>query len=570
MNTDKSQTDAITYKPPVIDGDKVRIDLSRNEALPAIAPDLLAQYTLDASRVSRYPDSANLAKAIATRHGVDASQVVVTAGGDEAIDRVIRACLVNRQLDRRRVLTHQPTFEMIEVYAAASSGVMCGPVWTEGEFPLKEILQQLSDEVALLALVTPNNPTGRSIPFAELQQAVLQAEQGGIPVMVDLAYIEFADSDPTSWLLERKQVVMIRTFSKAFGMAGCRLGYALTSNAELAHKIRGIAGPFPTSRISLELGIAALQRLDAMQDSVNAIKDCRRWLVEGLTSRGVHVLPSDANFVLAKFEAAGTVFEKLLRHGIAVRIFPGRDLLQGYLRITVPRSANEQTLLAHALGISSGDSETQLGSRPTSSWQADGQEDSDHRTGQLTRQTRETTIRCFVNLDRSRPPKISTGIGFFDHMLTALGTHSGIELQVECQGDLQVDDHHSIEDCGLVIGSTISDALGDRKGVRRYGWALLAMDEALAQVAIDLSGRPSSVINLNLVNERIGDVASENLTHFFQSLAVTLRCALHIDVVCGDNDHHKAEAAFKGLAKALAMAVSRTGDESIPSTKGSL
>lgn len=197
-------------------------------------------------------------------------------------------------------------------------------------------------------------------------------------------------------------------------------------------------------------------------------------------------------------------------------------------------------------------------------------EKNQERIAAVTRETSETAIDCRINLDNPGSPEMSTGLGFLDHMLTAFSVHSGIELRIHCRGDLHVDDHHSVEDCALVIGSALDDALGDRKGIARYGWAIVPMDESLARVAIDLSGRPASVVELGLTREKLGDVACENLTHFFQSLAVTLKCALHVDVLRGENDHHRIEAAFKGLAKAMAMAVARTGDSSVPSTKGVL
>ncbi|MEM8756629.1 MAG: imidazoleglycerol-phosphate dehydratase HisB [Planctomycetota bacterium] len=192
------------------------------------------------------------------------------------------------------------------------------------------------------------------------------------------------------------------------------------------------------------------------------------------------------------------------------------------------------------------------------------------RKAELSRETGETRVRAAVDLDRPAPPAIETGLGFLDHMLTAVAVHGRIGLELSCTGDLHVDDHHTAEDCALTLGTAIDQALGDRGGIERFGEASIPMDEALARCAIDLSGRPASAISLGLRRERLGDVACENLHHVFQSLAQTMRAAVHIDVVRGVNDHHRAEAAFKAFAVALRRAVARTGHASIPSTKGVL
>lgn len=192
------------------------------------------------------------------------------------------------------------------------------------------------------------------------------------------------------------------------------------------------------------------------------------------------------------------------------------------------------------------------------------------RTARVTRATRETSIQVAVTLDGTGQSTIATGIGFLDHMLTALSQHSRIDLQLACSGDLHIDDHHTAEDCALALGQAIDQALGDRRGITRFASAYAPLDEALARTVIDLSGRPAPVIDLQLTREMLGTIACENLTHFFVSLATTLRCALHVDVLRGSNDHHKAEAAFKSLALALRQAVARDGSDAVPSTKGVL
>jgi imidazoleglycerol phosphate dehydratase HisB len=192
------------------------------------------------------------------------------------------------------------------------------------------------------------------------------------------------------------------------------------------------------------------------------------------------------------------------------------------------------------------------------------------RTATITRATRETKITCTVNLDGTGESRIATGIGFLDHMLTALSKHSGIDIDLACTGDLHIDDHHTAEDCALTIGQALDQALASRLGITRFASAYAPLDESLARAVLDLSGRPLAIVNLMLLRDSIGTLAAENVPHFFRSLATTLRATLHLDILRGENDHHKAEAAFKALALALKQAVARTASTDVPSTKGSL
>lgn len=189
------------------------------------------------------------------------------------------------------------------------------------------------------------------------------------------------------------------------------------------------------------------------------------------------------------------------------------------------------------------------------------------RRAQVQRNTRETRISVQVDLDSEAAPHAQTGIGFFDHMLEQLGKHGGFSLQVKCDGDLHIDEHHTIEDCALAIGQALREALGDKRGIARYAFTL-PMDETLASAALDLSGRPYFVFDGELKRERVGAFPTELLPHFFRSLCETLGANLHLKVQ-GENDHHQVEACFKVVARCLRMAVARSG-EVLPSTKGVL
>jgi imidazoleglycerol-phosphate dehydratase len=192
------------------------------------------------------------------------------------------------------------------------------------------------------------------------------------------------------------------------------------------------------------------------------------------------------------------------------------------------------------------------------------------RRAEVTRKTSETAITLALTLEGEGRAEIATGIGFLDHMLTSFARHARLDLTLKCEGDLEIDDHHTVEDCALALGQALDRALGERRGIARFGFAYAPLDEALARAVVDLSGRPCAVVDLGLAREMLGELACENVAHFFASLATTGRMALHLDVLRGANDHHRAEAAFKALALALRQAVRVDGPNQVPSTKGVL
>jgi imidazoleglycerol-phosphate dehydratase len=193
------------------------------------------------------------------------------------------------------------------------------------------------------------------------------------------------------------------------------------------------------------------------------------------------------------------------------------------------------------------------------------------RTAEMNRKTRETKVEVSLNLDGSGAASVHTGVGFFDHMLDLLCRHSLIDLTINAEGDLQVDPHHTVEDVGIVIGQALDRALADKRGIARYGWAIIPMDESLAQVAIDLSGRPAFVFGAKFSGESIGVFPVELVEEFFKALSTSAKMNLHISVPYGTNNHHISEAIFKATARALRQAVARDPrSDDVPSTKGSL
>ena len=200
------------------------------------------------------------------------------------------------------------------------------------------------------------------------------------------------------------------------------------------------------------------------------------------------------------------------------------------------------------------------------------------RTARVSRETGETKIEVRLDLDgraKGLPDdapriEVKTGIGFFDHMLHALAFHGGWRLELTCDGDLEIDDHHTVEDTGLALGQAVAHALGDRKGIARFGHSYAPLDEALARAVVDISGRPCFAGELSLERERVGALSCEMVPHFFHSFAQAAALTLHVDVVRGANDHHRIEACFKAVALALRAALARADGDQVPSTKGVL
>jgi len=194
------------------------------------------------------------------------------------------------------------------------------------------------------------------------------------------------------------------------------------------------------------------------------------------------------------------------------------------------------------------------------------------REAKIARKTNETEIRVSVNLDGTGQRKIATGIGFFDHMLDQLARHSLIDMEIEARGDLHIDDHHTVEDVGIALGQAIREALGDKKGIRRYASSDLPMDGTLTRVALDVSGRPFLVFKVEFTRDKIGTFDTELVREWFQAFAMNSGITLHVETPYGDNNHHIAESAFKALARALrdAVEIDPRASDRVPSTKGTL
>jgi len=312
--------------PPWVD---LRLDANEGPKADAETIDLLRK--LGAETLRRYPDAGALESLIAERLGVSSSRVIVTAGGDDAIDRVCRASLE----PGREIVLHTPTFEMIRRSAELAGASISACPWMDGPFPVEEFIRLIGPRTGLVALVSPNNPTGGVIGVDDLMKICDAAASVGALVLVDLAYVEFAERDPTPELLGLGNAVMVRTFSKAFGLAGLRVGYAVAPEA-IAPTLRAMGGPYPTSGLSLALAARSLgdeRRLDRIRSQIRSERERLTALCAEL---GLVALPSEGNFVLVRTPNAALLKVRLIAMGISVRAFAAKPELEDALRITLP------------------------------------------------------------------------------------------------------------------------------------------------------------------------------------------------------------------------------------------
>jgi histidinol-phosphate aminotransferase len=310
----------------------IDLRLDGNEGRPPPAG-LLEEVLAAGPEIARtYPSTRPLEAEIAASVDVDPERVIVTAGGDDAIERAVRAMMA----PGRELILPVPTFEMIERYASLTGCTIRTVPWAEGAYPVDAVLSQITDATSLVVAVTPNSPSGLTATRQDLER--LSRGAPSCLIMVDLAYIEFADEDLTSFALTLPNALVVRSLSKAWGLAGLRVGWA-AGPAEVIGWLRAAGHPYAVSGPSLRMASARLRTgRDEVARFAERVREERRLLSERLAALGASVLPSQANFVLARFEDAEAVRTGLAKRGIAVRIFPGKPDLAGRLRITLPGS----------------------------------------------------------------------------------------------------------------------------------------------------------------------------------------------------------------------------------------
>jgi len=461
--------------------------------LPSSRPGAIAKAL---SEVNTYPHGGypHIHEAIAAYAGVEPEQVVLGAGADDLIMLVARAYAGPGDVI---AIPPAPTYPVFKV-AANLAGATVG------------------DERPVLTFACrPGNPFGDLPPLPAAR-----------PLAVDEAYFEYAGGETAVPLLD-DGVVVIRTFSKAFAMAGARLGYLLAAK-DTAAALQQHQAPAQVSTLSVALALAALRT----PPDVTPVIEERERLAAELRSLGYEPLPSYANFVYVPTEEADALADRLLQHGLVVRRQPGG------IRISV-RDREDDDLVLAVLG----------GDVPARA-----------RKTRLVRATAETTIRVRLGLDGAGRVRVQTGTGIYDHFLEQLAFHGGLDLNVDAAGDWETGEHHTAEDTAIALGEALDRALGDRRGIARYGSAVVPMDDALARAAVDLGGRRGAEISL---------AADPGLArHMLESLANAGRMTLHVSAE-GRDPHHVAEAAFKAVGRALLEATRESGAE-LPSTKGVL
>ncbi|MFL6861680.1 MAG: histidinol-phosphate transaminase [Allosphingosinicella sp.] len=501
-----------------------------------------------AAGLNRYPEPqpARLKAAMAALYGVAPENVVVTRGADDAIDILVRA-FCRPGLDAVAICT--PTFSAYAHFAALQ-GARRVEVKLDSnfDFDAEAFLNRVSGEadLKLAFLCSPNNPTGNLIPAGDVLR-VADALTETI-IVLDEAYLDFADAPSLAGEAARRpNLVILKTLSKAFGLAGARVGAAIGEPETIAMAARALP-PYPLPSLSIEAALSALapSRRAVHADRIARIKAERARLAPLLAASDMvkSVRSGGGNFLFLEVDDPEGLAARL--HGLGIRARFRPNAAPGGLRLTVGTEAENQAALA-AFGV--------------------GGEAAPGRRAELVRDTKETRIAVAIDLDRAEPRRIATGLPFYDHMLDQVAAHGGFSLLLACDGDLDIDAHHSVEDCAIALGTALSRALGDRRGLGRFGFAL-PMDETEAHVLIDLSGRPYSVFEGSFAASHIGAYPTQMTAHVFRSLADSLGAALHVRVT-GDNDHHKTEACFKALGRALRQAISREGD-ALPSTKGVL
>jgi imidazoleglycerol phosphate dehydratase HisB len=391
--------------------------------------------------------------------------------------------------------------------------------------------------VDVVWVCNPANPTGELLEPASV--AELAAALPDAIVAVDEAYFEYAGKTVVPFVRDHPNLIAIRSLSKAFGFAALRVGYAIASREVVAELERRRA-PGPISSPAARIAAAALR--DPVLDVESEVAERER-MRDALVAAGFECPHSHANFVYVPVEDGPALAAQLDPQGLAVRVYPRA------VRIT-PRLPAENDRLLAALGVDAPASEA--------------------RSALVVRTSAETALRVSLSLDGRGRSRVRTGVGFVDHLLAQLAFHGGLDLEAIAGGDVDVDEHHTVEDVMAALGVAVRDALGTRDGVSRYGAATVPMDEARATAAVDLVRRPHAEIALAFGGDRVGGLALTLLPHALERFAVEAGCTVHVEA-SGEDDHHVAEAAFKALGRALRQACSR--DCAVPaagSTKGAL
>lgn len=496
--------------------------------------------------VNRYPEpqAPQLRARLAALYGVEPDMIALGRGADDGIDACVRVfCAPGDDA----IAVCPPTFDYYETAAALQGArVIKAPLKDGFVFDADGLIEAVRRDggAKLVFICAPMSPTGGAV-LRESVISVLDALPETL-IVVDEAYVEFSEAQSFAGdVAARENLIVLRTLSKAYGLAGARIGAAIAQPATIELLRKAIA-PYPVAGPCIEMALETLApaRMPGINSRIAEIISERARVSASLEkSRFVsRVHPSATNFLFVETRDVVALRVRLNERAIAVRW--RENIVAGGMRITIG-TPDENALLLDAFEV--------------------GKAGAAQRRADAARKTNETDIAACVNLDADGPVRISTGVGFFDHMLEQVANHGGFALSLSCEGDLHVDAHHVIEDCAIVLGKTLREALGEKTGLRRYG-ASIPMDEADAEVLIDLSGRPICVFDGGFSAAHIGAYPTEMTAHVVRSLADHLGAAIHVRVR-GENDHHKTEAVYKGIGRALREAI-RLETSGSASTKG--
>jgi histidinol-phosphate aminotransferase/imidazoleglycerol-phosphate dehydratase/histidinol-phosphatase len=528
--------------------DAIKLDANENPFPPLLTGDL-------AARLNRYPEPqpAALRRAMAALYGVAPESLVVTRGADDAIDILVRTfCRPGQDA----IAICPPTFSAYAQFARVQGArVLEAPLGQDFTFEADAFAGALRDErdVKLAFLCSPNNPTGDLIPAADVLRTA-----DALPdtiIVLDEAYIEFCEAPSlAAEAVRRDNLVILRTLSKAYGLAGARIGCAI-GTPTLIDLISRALPPYPLPSPSIQAALTSLSpsRRPVHEERIARIKRDRDALAERLRASPLvkSVRNGGGNFLFLEVDDPAALAGRLNQLGIRLRFRP--NAAPGAVRLTIGTPAENEAAFQSL--------------SPSGERQARSAGEGQSRRAELTRDTKETRIAVAVDLDSPAPRRIDTGIPYFDHMLDQVASHAGFSLILSCDGDLDIDAHHSLEDCALALGAALRQALGDKAGIGRFGFSL-PMDETEAHVLIDLAGRPYAKFEGGFAAPQIGAYPTEMTPHIFRSFADSMGAAIHVRVA-GENDHHKVEACFKAFGRALRPALRREGSD-LPSTKGVL
>ena len=475
--------------------------------LPAPYPPLVS----GGDGLERYPAApAALAARMGALYGVAADQVLATRGLTHGLELVWR--LAARDGLKVQAPEAEPYRGLAALYARPAENA----------------------ETAAVVIRALGSPEAVAEMAARVAPALLVVDEG---------LVEFAESPSAATVVkDHANLIVLRSLSLAYGLAGARVGAAVGQAPTLA-RLASVLEPYALPEVSVRLASQALDpsRMIETAARIDGVKRERTRVAEAL-SRLMALEAEVGPVIVAKPSDPAGVVEALRRFGLSAEATGERVCLP----VSLKPEINDRLLTA-------------LGAAVPNARRS--------RVGQAVRDTRETRIVCAVDLDSAGPVKIHTGVGFFDHMIEQVAAHGGFSVRLACEGDLHIDPHHTIEDCAIALGQALKQALGERRGIGRYGF-VLPMDEAEAAVSIDLSGRPYPVFEGTFATPMLGGYRTDLTAHVVRSLAENLGAAIHVRVT-GDDDHHKTEAVFKALGRALRQAIRVEGDV-VPSTKGVL